>query len=186
MIAVSNPEALPSNRFMYNEIQYILAGVQMNTWRGGIHKHPNGYYAYVPKKTGGAGYKGFRKTLNEASAWQDRKGREEWGDAWSVIKETGGYEYRLLGRNRQAKTGTKVAPGVTIVRRERTLKGKPTGTYESLVRVTYMELSNDGSKRQRIRTFSFGTPKSKYTMEEAIEKGVALRKRVEQNYGSTV
>lgn len=158
----------------------------MNTWTGGIHRHPNGYYAYVPKKAGGLGYRAFRKTREEAVAWQDKKGREEWGAAWQAIKETGGYESRLLGRDRAVKTGIKIAPGVTISRRERKLKGKPTGTYENLVRVTYMELNSNGKKRQRMKTFSFGTSKSRYTMEEAVKKGIALRKRAEKSYGSSI
>lgn len=158
----------------------------MNTWTGGIHKHPNGYYAYVPKKSGGPGHRAFFKTHEEAVTWQDKKGQNEWGVAWQIVKNTGGYEFRLLGRDRAVKTGIKIAPGVTISRRERKLKGKPTGTYENLVRVTYMELSSDGKKRQRIRTFSFGTPKSKYTMEEAIKEGIAVRKSAENNYGSSI
>lgn len=156
----------------------------MNTWTGGIHKHPNGYYAYVPRKNGGAGHRVFRKTHEEAVTWQEKKGMEEWGAAWPAIKATGGYGSRLLGRDRATKSSLKVAPGVTISRRERKLNGKPTGTYESLVRVTYIELSHDGKKRQRMRSFSFGTEKSKYTMTEAIEKGLALRQHAEKRYSN--
>jgi|GEM_PF-2745470 len=154
----------------------------MNTWTGGIHKHPNGYYAYVPCKSGGAGYRCFRKTREEAEAWQAEKGKSEWDIAWPAIKKTGGYESRLISRDRQTKFGIKLAPGVTISRRERKKDGKPTGTYEKLVRVTYMELRQDGKKRQRIRTFSFGTEKSLYTLEEAIKEGIKLRKEKERIY----
>lgn len=158
----------------------------MNTWTGGIHKHPEGCYAYVPRRAGGPGYRVFRKTRDEALAWQEEKGREEWGVAWQGVKATGGYESRLLGRDRATKNGIKIAPGVTVSRRERKLNGKPTGTYENLVRVTYMELNSEGKKRQRMRTLSFGTEKSKYTLMQAIEKGLELRKRAEKSYGSSV
>ncbi|MBJ7265438.1 hypothetical protein [Idiomarina abyssalis] len=45
-----------------------------------------------------------------------------------------------------------------------------------------MELSKDGKKRQRMRTFSFGTEKSQYTLEEAIKAGIKLRKEKERIY----
>ncbi len=156
----------------------------MNTWNGGIHKHPNGYYAYVPKKGGGAGYRKFCRTKKDAEVWQDNKGREEWGVVWPVIKETGGYESRLVGRNRKAKSSIKVAPGVTIVKRNRVNKNTGTITEERLVRVTYMEILKDGTKRQKMQTFSFGTEKSRYTLEEAVKKAIAVRKKAERKYSS--
>lgn len=156
----------------------------MNKWNGGIHKHPNGYYAYVPKRNGGAGYRQFCCTRNDAEKWQEEKGREEWGVVWPVIKETGGYEGRLVGRNRKVKTSIKVAPGVTIFQRQRVNKKAGTSSIEKLVRVTYMELMKDGAKRQRMKTFSYGTEKSRYSLDEAVKKALAIRKKAELNYSS--
>lgn len=77
-----------------------------------------------------------------------------------------------------------MAPGVTIAKRNRVNKNTGTITEERLVRVTYMEILKDGTKRQKMQTFSFGTEKSRYTLEGAVKKAIAVRKQAERKYSS--
>lgn len=142
----------------------------MPKWIGGIHRHPSGYYALVPNPKGGTGEREYFPERDEAEQWQDARGKELWGKDWPSIKRHGPRK-RIISRDRKSKKNTHLEPGINIMERER----PGCAGLERRVVATYMEMTT-GGKRQRSRSFSFGSDASKYTLEEAIKKAREVRR----------
>jgi len=157
-------------------------GKAVNKWKGGIHRHPNGCYALVPNVKGGTGERRYFSSKDAAEEWQQLRGVELWGHAWPEIKATGGYKQKILPRHKKPSASQTIIPGVTDTIRPRYKNGKPTDVLQRQIRVTYMEFTSQGKKRQRVKCFSYGTDKSRYTREEAIELAVKIRVNAEERY----
>lgn len=147
-------------------------------WEGGIHEHPSGWWANVPKKAGGRSHRKFFSHIDDAKKWQDLKGREEWGIAWPDVKSNGA-KGRILTHHRKAVKFEQIEPGLCVSERIHPIRQH----LEKRVLVTYMERTPTG-KRQRTRSFTFDSEKSNRTREQAIEAGRLVLKEKRKVYAN--
>lgn len=147
-------------------------------WEGGIHKHPSGWWANVPSKSGGLSHRKFHSKIEEALLWQDTKGREEWGIAWPEVKKYGP-KNRILTHRRRAFKSEQIEPGLRVIERIHPKRQ----TLEKRVVATYMERTPSG-KRQLSRSFTFDSAVIERTREEAIAEARNVLKEKRKVYAN--
>lgn len=152
----------------------------MSRWKGGLSKHPQGWFAYVPKPKG-TGLRFYNPCKKTALKWQHEKGIAIWGEEWPDIKVNGVCrKIQRTTRSLPSRTGVKITDGVID---RTTLRITPAGTLSAstAIWVSYMIFS-EGKRKQKAKTFAYGTTRSGRTRDEAIALGVALREQKVAEY----
>jgi len=98
-----------------------------------------------------------------------------WGDEWPSIKKHGAnLRAKLASRHVSPRTSKSIAPAITELTTCRITKAGNLSTSHT-IRVSYMEMTGSGKSVQRVRSFAYGKPSSRWTRDEAVEKAVTIR-----------